>query len=612
MLVGAFGNYGIERLQQTLGRHGESIERTGPLAIARGTGVEVDGWRCWVWGRLYGDRELAGRLGLAKQPCTATELAAHAFAREGVDACLTLRGAYLLVAASSGLAVVSGDQLASRPLVYAHTPDGGALFAEHDRDIVAMLPATPSPDRLALIELIELGSISPGATVREGIGRVPTGHRLILSEGGVSLQRYWLPRYEPPVAGSRQELAERLRDAAFASVDRAAGIARRPAVRLSGGLDSSCVGAALAARNTEAQERPLAFGAVFPQTPETDERELIEENARHIGLSLHQIALQGRASPLLPSLAHMQRWGVVPATPNLFIWEPMMAQARSLGVDLMIDGEGGDEMFALAPYLIADMLRHGRALAAWSLTGVVPGIGLTPDPRLRAAVLRRFGIGPLLPERVRAHRRRRWATRMQESLLRHADALALAEREQAAMGRALEGPIWWRMLAEQLAYGREGLDVPGHMRRHAIDEQIESVHPFLYDVDLLAVALSTPPSLQFDPVRDRPLLRDALSGQIPERVRIRNSKADFTPLVLAGVDAESELIIERLRRPDAPIRAYASSGALDQLLGRHEAGWRLGQAGLVWRLCVIDTWLRACERPEYPSQLAGEIAARLG
>jgi asparagine synthase (glutamine-hydrolysing) len=610
MLIGAWGSYGVERLRETAGRAGAEVEQVGPLAIAGGTGVEVGGWRCWLWGSLYDSQALASRLGLDGVPRAAAELAAHAFAREGPDACLALRGAYLLVAAGADRTLISADLLASRPLVYARTPDGGALFAEHSRDVVAMLPRTPEPNRLALTELIELGSVSAGETLQAGIGRVPTGHRLVLSAGGVSFQRYWLPRYEQPVSGTRQELAERLRDEAFAAVSRAAGMAIRPAVRLSGGLDSSCVGAALAARAAERQAPPLAFGAVFPDSPRTDERELIEASARHIGLRLTQIALRGRPSALLPSLAHMQRWGVVPATPNLFIWEPVMEQARSLGVDRMIDGEGGDEMFALAPYLIADMLRRGRPLAAWSLTAIVPGIGHNPDPRLRAAVMRRFGLGPLLPARVREYRRRRWATRMESSLLKRGDALALAQREEVSMGRALQGPTWWRMLAQQLAYGREGLDVPGHMRRHAIDEQIDSAHPFLYDVKLLEVALSTPPHLQFDPVRDRPLLRDALGGLIPEQIRARGNKADFTPLVLAGVNAESEAVIKRLQSRNAPIRAFTSTDALDRLLERREPGWHLREAGLVWRVCMVDTWLRACERPEYPGELAREIATR--
>lgn len=68
--------------------------------------------------------------------------------------------------------------------------------------------------------------------------------------GEIAIERYWQPRYEGVASGSRQEIAEHLRSAAFAAVERAAEGARRPAVSLSGGLDSACVAAGLAARET--------------------------------------------------------------------------------------------------------------------------------------------------------------------------------------------------------------------------------------------------------------------------------------------------------------------------------------------------------------------------
>ncbi len=611
MPVGAWGTYGAERLRTAAERSGENVEQMGSLALVGASGAEVDGWRCWLAGRLFNAEELAKRLGVSRD-LNASALAAHACARYGVDACLQLRGAFMMVAATRELALVTCDQLTSRPLVYANTPDKGVLFAEHDRDIVDLLPTTPSPNRLALTQLIDVGCVPFGTTVREGVARVPPGHRLVLSQRGVAVERYWIPRYEGVAAGSPQALAERLRDEAFAAIDRLAGGARRPAVRLSGGLDSSCVAAGLAARQEPAAEQPIAFGAVFPKTPETDESDLIQATARYTGLSVEPVALRDHTSLLIPALGHMERWGLPPATPNLFIWEPVMARARSLGVDMMLDGEGGDELFGIAPYLIADMLRGGRPLAAWSLTGSVPGIGRNPDARVRALVLRRFGLVPLLPQLVRKHRRRRRAGRLEGSLLAREDALALADLNDAPMGRVLDGPMWWRMLAEELVYGRERLDIAGHGRRHAIDEHIESGHPFLYDVELLHVVLTTPPRLQFDPERDRVLLRNALADRIPESVRTRRAKADFTPLLLAGLEAESAAILERLAMPDAPIRAYVEGGPLDRLIERRTLGWPLGQAGLVWRVGMVDTWLRACERPQYPQELAREIAARAG
>ncbi len=230
------------------------------------------------------------------------------------------------------------------------------------------------------------------------------------------MEPYWRPHYEGVAGGSRQEVAERLRAAAFAAVGRAAEGAYRPAVLLSGGLDSSCVAAGLAARpGTPSPAQALA--GIFPTHPETDERELIEATARHTSLPVELIAFDDRASILVPALEHIDRWSLPPVSPNLFVWQPLMARARELGVDAMLDGEGGDELFAFAPHLIADMLRSGRVLAAWRLTRRIPEVGVDADVRMRLRALRVYGASRLVPLAVKRWRRRRRAVGSPASLL---------------------------------------------------------------------------------------------------------------------------------------------------------------------------------------------------
>ncbi len=68
---------------------------------------------------------------------------------------------------------------------------------------------------------------------------------------------------------------------------------------------------------------------MFPDHPETDERELIEATARHTGLPVELIPFDERASILAPALEHIARWSLPPATPNLFAWRPLMAARAS-------------------------------------------------------------------------------------------------------------------------------------------------------------------------------------------------------------------------------------------------------------------------------------------
>src|SRR5271167_59867 len=248
MFAGAWGERAIELLQPAARRGGATLDRGGPLAMVGAPGASDGNWRCWISGRLTNAAELRERFGL---PGDAEEsaLIARAHAQLGPGACDLLRGTFIVVAAESerGFALACRDQLGGRPLVYVRVA-GGVLFAEHERDLLELVPSTPAPDRLALADWVGADTLLPARTLYEGMNRLPPAHRLVLSPGAVKVERYWRPRYEGTADGGREAIAERLRSQAFAAVDRAAAGSQAPAVLLSGGLDSACVAAGLAAR----------------------------------------------------------------------------------------------------------------------------------------------------------------------------------------------------------------------------------------------------------------------------------------------------------------------------------------------------------------------------
>lgn len=478
------------------------------------------------------------------------------------------------------------DPLGSRPLVYTNA--GGGISAEHERELLDRLPATPAPDALALRSWIDRGAFPAERTLFEGIRRVPPGHRLRREAGSLVLERVWSPRFRGTRSGSREEIAALLRERAFAAVARAAAGPGLTAIRLSGGLDSAALAAGLA---SDSAVEAVALSAVFPDHPETDERALIEATAARSGLAAEQIEFEPGQRILPSALAHIERWRLPPASPNLFVWEPLMARARELGVARMLDGEGGDELFGTAPALIADRLRGGRLAGAWKLCGRIPGVGEHPGRALRLRALRRFGVNPLIPAAT-LHRRHRRRARSDPagSLLGVADRVALADLEEDP--RPAEGPLWWRGLVATLTGGDE-LDVAGHLRREEIDEGIERRHPFLHDLELVETVLSLPPELGFDPLRDRPLLRDALADHAAGEVLARQGKARFNPLLAeALVGPEGDSLLAGLGNADAPVREYLDGAALDRLLAVDRSAVSGTVEGRLWRLGVADLWLR--------------------
>lgn len=589
MLAGSWGARAGELLERTAERWGAQIHRVGELGMLTAPHVVAGNWRCWLFGEPEDRGALTARFGL-RAPADLPTAFGRALAELGEGACHLLQGRFVVAALDieRDRCVIARDQLGAQPLVYGLVADG-LLFAEHERDLLEVLPCSPSPDRLTLLQWVDRGVTPAERTFYEGVQRLPAGQRLTLGQMRTSVEPWWSLSYQGVEKGSKVELGERIRDAAFAAVARAAASSERPAVKLSGGLDSSCVAAGLAAGGFT-NGRASAIGGTFPAYPVSDERELIEETARCAHLPVELVAFDSRNSMLAAGLEHIVRWRLPPATPNLFLWQPVLARARELGTDLVLDGEGGDELFGLAPYLIADRLRAGRLLAAWSLTGRIPGIGQHHDGRVRLRVLRHYGLVPLVPSAVQ-HRRERARIASSRSLVPRADAETLFDLSIASRENRRDGPMWWRFQAEGLIDDRDLIDMGAHFRREAADAALNMRHPLLHDLQLIETALRLPPQAQFDPARDRPLLREGLTGLIPETVRTRHEKSHFTPLVLAGIRADEASLVEPLRRANAPIRAYVAGGPLDRKIGVAPDDRSMLGAASLWRVAIANRWL---------------------
>ena len=611
MLLGGWGVRAADAVERLARERGLRVERVGGLVVAGPASAGDACVRWWLSGRLDGDGPAPASSAAPGDTRSAAADPALALARAGHDlphALARLRGAFALAAldVERGRGWLVRDPLGARTLAWARLGDGVA-FAEHERDLLALLPATPAPDRLAVAQWIARRTLPLGRSLWEGVHRLPPGCRLALTPREARVERSWTPAYESPPEGSSAQHAQRLREAAFAAVARSAAGPRTVALRLSGGLDSACVAAGLSACAPDA----YALAVVFPDAPEVDEEPLLAQTAAHCGLALERIPFDGARGPLPAALEQLERWRLPPGSPNAFVWEPLTAAARAAGVEALLDGEGGDELFGLAPGLIADRLAHARAASAWRLTGRLPGMGAGSEQRLRLRLraLRRFGLAPLLPD---ALRRRRAVARAEvdPGLLPASDARALAERDDDALG-GLDGPLWWRRQLDALVHGAEALDVHGQLRREALDGCVERRHPFLHDVALLEAALAVPPQLQFEPARDRPLLRDALAGRVPEAILRRDAKASFTSLSLRALDgAQGELLATRLRRPDAPIRGHVRADALEALLAQHERGLAPRAATSFWQLATTDLWLAASADPAALDELRDALAGR--
>lgn len=534
---------------------------------------------CELEGRVDGIRTLAAEVGDGHDE----DVLARAFSRLGDGLLTRIGGTFALLVwgdeRQEGL--VATDPLGSRSVFFCET-SGSLLFATELRDLLDRLPSAAPPSEASVARWLAYGALSSDETLYEGIRRLPGGCFLRLREGRWEQRRYWTPRYEGVDRVGLDEAAEEVLAGLRAAVaQRCEG--RRTAVLLSGGLDSGAVAAT--AREHAASLR--AYSAVFPGDPDADEGALIE-------LATAALRIPSETQPnasdgvLRASAEHVAEWRVPAASPNLFFQTGLLARARDDSVEVVLDGQGGDELFGAAPFLLADRVRRGRPREARRLALDLAG----GDGELARRLYLRYGLRGAAPQALVTLRRRLRHSAPHHWLTSHASAAA---GTQPGSDARLDGPRWWADQADRLTRGRERAGAHDHLRRKLAAADLEGGHPLLDDLPLVELVLRLPPELAFDPELDRPLLRRALRGLLPDEIRLRATKSYFDSLVVESLSGpERPQLTSLLASPQAEIRRYVTETRLRDIVEGPRARERpFDWAWNSWRVASTELWLRS-------------------
>jgi asparagine synthase (glutamine-hydrolysing) len=274
---------------------------------------------------------------------------------------------------------------------------------------------------------------------------------------------------------------------------------------------------------------------------------------------------------------------------------PLLAAARTAGADVVLDGQGGDELFGVAGFLLGDRLRAGRLISAWSLARNYPEFGDDPPRRQVARLLNLQGVPAALPRALQEQLLARRPSPTPAWLL-PATAALHRETYHPWDWKRRSGPLWWRSLADVLTTGREVADIADYVRRRATMAGLEGRSPWL-SAPLVKLVLQLPPELNFDPRWTRALVREAARGLLPEEVRCRILKTNFAELNFRAVSDPGSLAMQRRLFDGRPeIAAYVDVAALrrrvvDDVPEAGQPGWRqwLTEA---WNVTTAEMWLR--------------------
>ncbi len=461
-----------------------------------------------------------------------TEVLLHAYQEWGRDCLRRLNGmwAFLIHDARTGMIFGSRDRFGVKPLYRCRTRDA-VLLASEIKAIRAsgLYHGGPNWEAVSRSLRRRLDLVADtGETFYTGIEKVPAGSAFELrSSGDVAEWRFWslddLPQVtiSDPPAQFRElfEDAVRLRMRSDVPVG----------VSLSGGLDSSSIISVVAnaragARSISPDASLKAFSFMSAEFDEDPEEPYIRKTVEQTGAELHRVDVDGRR--LWDNLERFTRVQDEPVhSLAAMVSFEVYRLAATNGVKVVLSGSGADEVIAGYPNYFADywcaLLQAARLRRLWQEIDSFARVHRGHRAALVRRTLRHFcGI----------HLRR---TRTYRAIGRHRRRAALRSNPwftpevhvtdfEPAVG--LDGT-----LDASLRWSIERSPLPLYLRiedRNSMAHSVEARLPFL-DYRLVSMAFQLAPDWKLRGPWNKYVLREALSGCIPEAVRTRAVKMGF-------------------------------------------------------------------------------------
>ena len=561
----------------------------GAVAASGGANVFYDDSQIVaVWGHAgFADAVLAA---LAQRHGIARALA-QGYARMGTDVLTALAGHFALAIldSRSGETLLAIDRMGTRPLCYRI--GAGTLVFGSTLDAISAFPAiTPEINRQAVYDYVHFHMVPGPYTIHAGSHRLLPGSFLLWSNGKAETRSYWQMRF---VENERRPLPELKKGflAALREGVREAARDQTIGAFLSGGTDSSTIAGMLG----EVTGQPARTYSIGFEAQDYDEMQYARIAARHFGTRHHEYYVTpDDVVNAIPQIAavHDQPFGNSSAVPTYYCAK----LARDDGVDTLLGGDGGDELFGgnvryAKQYLyslysdLPQLLRKGV---------IEPVLGLLPPVSLMGKAQRYVRNASIpMPTRYDNYNlleRLGPAAVFTRAFLDAVDRALPPARMAQAYHAAHAQSLINRMLALDLKYTLADNDLPKVMRSCEL-ACVEARFPMLNDA-LVAFSARLPPELKLKQARLRYFFKEALRGFLPDEI-IAKTKHGFglpfgpwfqahQPLRQIALDSLADLKQRRIVRPEF----------IDELTSVYVPSHANYYGTMVWVLMMLEQWLR--------------------
>ena len=543
----------------------------------------------------WSDSDLASR---AKRDGSAAVLA-DTFRRIGPDVLKHLQGAFSLVVVDDEACTLFAaiDRMGQRPLAYTYR-DGLLVFGSTTDSVRRHPLVTSTLDPQSVFSYAYFHVVPSPDTIYLEQKKLQPGQFLFASNNGLRTDFYWTPQFVDSSPAKKPELAAELHEKLQVAVKRCLAVPNTGAF-LSGGVDSSTVTGFLSGLSEDpARTYSIGFSAQGYDEVSYAHATATHFNTRH----LDYYVTPDDVAEMTPriAVAYDEPFGNSSAIAAFFC----AREAKADGTDVLLAGDGGDELFAgNARYAVQKLFSaYSRIPTPLRNYLIEPLAFSTPGGRY---------LFPL--RKLQAYVRQAkipLPARMENYNFLHRYPLEDMFDSDFLGSIAVDRPL--TMLQE--TYDRAGskselnkmlfLDwkitlADNDLRKVTQTCELAGVHvryPLLDD-DIVELSTRIPTALKLRGFRLRYFFKWAMRQYLPADTLSKSKHGFGLPF---GVWLRTDHRLQQLAYDSIASlknRHYFRPGFLDHLMSLHRSDHAAFYGGFLWVLMVLEIWLQSREYP---------------
>ena len=519
-------------------------------------------------GEIFNYRELKRVLiqkGHSFRTNSDVEVLLHLYEEHGIDFLDKINGqfAFVIYDRKHRRLFLARDHFGINPLHYSII-NGLFIFASEIKAILEHPQVPREVDLTGLDQILSFPGLVSPRTMFKGIKSLKSGHYMVVENGEVSVREYWDLDYPPlgatSISKSENEYVDELKELLTRSVQYRLQSDVEVGFYLSGGLDSSLIGALINQIAPNTRRHSFSIGFTDADISETKHQRLMARSTR----SIHNEIIFDW-SEIVERLSRMVYHCECPVRESYNTCSmALSAAAQNAGVKVVLTGEGADELFAGYVGYRFDSFRD-RESKSYDLETAL-------EDELREKL---WGDRDFFYEKdhlaMREVKQTLYSARVNELYRKfdcHKHDLINKERLRGRHPLHQRSYLDFRLrLSDHL--------ISDHGDRMTLANSVEGRYPFL-DIDVVEFSTRIPPDLKLHNYTEKYILKRVAEDLLPREIMNREKFGFHAPgspyLLQHGVEWINDMVShDRIKR-----QGYFNPDVIDRLRAEYtQSGFKL-------------------------------------